>query len=104
MAAITSSEMNDTDRVLYYKQDMEAHGIKLLPPDVNESYWDFSVINDNEIRFGMGAIKNVGEGAVESIVEARNKIGRFESFFHFSNHVDFKRINRRVVESLIKAG
>ncbi len=104
MASFLSNEMHDTDKVLYYIQDARDHGVEILPPDVNESYFGFSVVGEKSIRYGLGAVKNVGEGAIEAIVELREKKGRFTSFFQFMEHLDYKRVNRRVVESLIKCG
>lgn len=104
LAAILTAEMHDTDRILYYIQDSEAHGIRILPPDVNEGYFGFSVIGEKEIRFGLGALKGVGEGAIESILESRKKLGRFESFFHFTENINHHKVNRRVIESMIKSG
>ncbi|MDZ7638033.1 MAG: OB-fold nucleic acid binding domain-containing protein [Bryobacterales bacterium] len=78
-------------------------GIKVLPPDVNASDWNFTP-DAEAIRFGLGAIKNVGQGAVESISAARAKVGRFTDLFQFCEEIDPAAINRRVVESLIKAG
>jgi len=78
-------------------------GIPVLPPDINQSALDFSVDGGN-IRFGLAAVKNVGESAIESIIESRNKEGPFKSFLDFCSRVDLRKINKRVVESLIKCG
>ncbi len=105
MAALLTNEMHDTDKILEYIQDCRAHNLNILPPDINESDYGFSVIDDQTIRYGLGALKNVGEGAIESIVVIRTSRGKkFDSFLNFIESLDFKKINRRVLESLIKAG
>jgi DNA polymerase-3 subunit alpha len=78
-------------------------GKRVLPPDVNESQKDFTVVADG-IRFGLAAIKNVGEGAVESIIATRNETGRFRSFLDFCQRIDLRKANKRVLEGLIKVG
>lgn len=102
-AALLGTEMNNTDKVTAYIGDARAMGLDILPPDVNESLWLFNVIGENTIRFGMGAIKNVGEGAVEEIVRSR-KEKPFEGFIDFCERVNLKLVNKRVIESLIKVG
>src|SRR3989338_6321831 len=82
MAEMLTMEMEDTDKLVRYIQDAKDAEIVLLPPDVQESRYEFSVL-DSKIRFGLGAVKNVGQVAIDSIVEARNKVGRFQSFAHF---------------------
>lgn len=104
MASLLTLEMGDTDKILVYINDLKNHQISVLPPDVNESFRYFSVLNDKEIRFGLAAVKNVGETAIDSIIEVRKKDGRFESFFNFCERVDLRRVNRKVIESLIKCG
>jgi DNA polymerase-3 subunit alpha len=104
MASLLTHEMGDTDKILVYINDLQSHGISVLPPDVNESFRHFSVLSEKEMRFGLAAVKNVGEAAIESIIEARNRVGRFESFFHFCEEIDQRRVNRKVIESLIKCG
>jgi len=79
-------------------------GIEVLPPCVNEGALEFAVVEDMKIRFGMGAIKNVGEKAVESVLEARERVGKFKSIFHLCEHVDLHAAGRAVIETLIKAG
>ncbi len=103
MAAVLSCEMGNADKVVKYITECRQMGIEILPPDVNESDKDFTVVNDG-IRFGLAAIKNVGGGAVDSIIEAREKKGRFESFFDFCNKIDLRKTNKRVIEGLIKCG
>lgn len=104
-AALLSTEISNTDNVVMYVKDAQEHGIKVNPPHVNFSDYLFSV-NGDEIYFGLGAIKGMGESAVESIIEARQKTksGKFESLEDFFTTVDIKKLNKRTVEALIKAG
>ncbi|MBW2317359.1 MAG: DNA polymerase III subunit alpha [Deltaproteobacteria bacterium] len=103
MAAILTSEMNSTEAVVKYIAECRAQDIEVLPPDINESDVDFMVV-DGAIRFAMVAVKNVGQGAIESIRDVRNSGGAFKSMFDFCERVDLKKVNRRVIESLIKCG
>ncbi len=103
MAAILTSEMNATEEVVKYIAECRDQGITILPPDINKSDMSFTVV-EGAIRFGLAAVKNVGEGAIESILEVRKEEGPFKSLFDFSERVDHRRVNRRVVESLIKCG
>ena len=102
MASLLTSEMHSTDGVVKYIAECRSHGIEVLPPDINESEKVFTVAG-SKIRFGLAAVKNVGEGAIESIVEARSD-GNFSSLFEFCEKVDLKKVNKRVIESLIKCG
>jgi len=105
MAALLSSDMNDSDKVMRYVYECREKGIKVFGPDINLSQWEFTVEGDEElkIRFGLGAIKNVGKAAVGAILEAR-KEGPFRNFTNFCLRVDGRKVNRRAIESLIKAG
>ncbi len=103
MAALLSCDMNNTDKVVMYINECRDHEIEVLPPDINESDKDFTVIEDR-IRFGLAAVKNVGEAALDSIIEARLAEGQYTSLEDFCCRVDLRRVNRRVLESLIKAG
>lgn len=103
MAALLSCDMNNTDKVVLYINECKDHAIDVLPPDINESDDDFTVINDR-IRFGLAAVKNVGGAALDSIIEEREKDGPYKSLGDFCNRVDSRKVNRRVIESLIKAG
>ncbi len=103
MAAVLSSEMDKTDNVVKFIHECESMGIRLLPPDVNESNFSFTVVRDN-IRFGLGAVKGIGEGAIESILKARQQIGRFIALDGFCEHVDLRACNKKVLEALIKSG
>jgi DNA polymerase-3 subunit alpha len=103
MAANMTIEKQDTSEVVRYVKECSKMGIELLPPDVNESYTNFTV-HGNSIRFGLSAVKNVGENAVEAVVMAREEKGRFTSLFDFCEKVDLKTVNRKCIESLIKCG
>jgi DNA polymerase-3 subunit alpha len=103
MAALLTSERANTDRMVSYIGECRAMGIDVLPPDCNQSEMYFTVVGQH-IRFGLAAIKNVGEGAVEAILSARAKGGPFRSLFEFCERVDLRAVNRRVVESFIKSG
>ncbi|PJC47021.1 MAG: DNA polymerase III subunit alpha, partial [Candidatus Omnitrophica bacterium CG_4_9_14_0_2_um_filter_42_8] len=104
MTALLTSEKDNTDKIVEYIDEAERMGIKILPPDIKESYANFTMINKNEIRFGLGAVKNVGRGAIESIIEARKKYGRFSSLYEFCEKTDSRLVNKKVLESLIKCG
>jgi len=103
MVALMTSKMGNSTEVTKCIAECREKGIVVLPPDVNLSQLDFTVVED-KIRFGLAAIKNVGAGAIESIIEAKKNGGEFKSLIDFSQRVDLRRVNRRVVESLIKCG
>jgi len=103
MAALLTCDMENTDKVVKYIGECQDRGIEILPPDVNESYRDFTVIG-NKIRFGLAAVKNVGAGAVDSIISEREGNGPFRDVFDFCQRVDLRKVNKRVLESLIKCG
>src|SRR5262249_42091491 len=102
MAALISSVMNTKDRVPFYVNACHEMGIEVLPPDVNASQVDFAVV-EGKIRFGMNAVKNVGESACRAIVAARAD-GPFESIWEFTDRVDPQVVNKRALESLVKCG
>ena len=103
MAALISSVMNTKDRVPFYVSACEEMGIEVLPPDVNVSASDFAVV-EGKIRFGLNAVKNVGENAVEAIIAARATAGPFVSLWDFCERVDPQVVNKRALESLVKSG
>ncbi|MCA1848071.1 MAG: DNA polymerase III subunit alpha, partial [Actinobacteria bacterium] len=103
MAALMSSVMNTKDRVPQYVAEARAMGIEVMPPDVNESGYRFTVVGDT-IRFGLCAVKNVGDNCVEAIIEAREKDGPFTDVFDLCERVDSRTYNKRAIESLIKCG
>ncbi len=125
MAANLTSEMTSTARIVTLIDDCRRIGVPVLPPDVNESFAEFVVVDDanitleskagktngtgtrvanKAIRYGLGAIKNVGLGAIESMVKARQQKGKFTSIFDFCSRVDLRLVNKKVLESLIQAG
>ncbi|HEX5038321.1 MAG TPA: DNA polymerase III subunit alpha [bacterium] len=107
-AALLTHDMGNTDKVLQFIQDAREHDIKILPPDINESSAVFTVVGDStgerQIRFGLAAVKNVGEAAIESVIESRVRVGGFKTFSQFCGEIDGRKVNRRVVESLVKCG
>jgi DNA polymerase-3 subunit alpha len=102
MAALLTEDMENTDKVIKNINEIRNMEIAILPPDINESSRDFTV-HEKDIRFGLGAVKGVGGAAVEAIVEARGE-GPFESLHDFCERVDLRRVNKRVVEALVKCG
>lgn len=102
MAALLTEDMGNTDKVIKSIGDCREMGIEVLPPDINESDRSFRVL-DRAMRFGLGAVKNVGEGAIEAIIEARGD-EPFKDLFDFCERVDLRRVNKRVIEALIKCG
>jgi DNA polymerase-3 subunit alpha len=104
MAALLSSEIGNTDKVVAYINEARELGLRVLPPSVNESGWKFTVTGDTEMRFGLGAVRNVGRGAIESILEARGAGGPFTGLADLCDRIDLRLANKRVLESLIAAG
>jgi len=103
LAAYLTSEMGDIDEIGPYLDECERMSIRVDPPQINTSFWNFTVQGDR-IIYGLGAVKNVGESAVEEIVKVREQQGSFRSIFDLCERVDLRAMNRRVIESLIKAG
>ena len=103
MTALLCEDLHNTDKVISYIANCRAMDIEVNLPSVNTSGWDFEAAG-KQINFGLGAVKNVGEGAVEAIVEARAKDGKFKDIFDFAKRVDLNRANRKVFEGLIKCG
>ena len=103
MAAVLSNNMNDIKQVSFFMEECRRMGVPVLGPDVNESFYKFTVNNDNAIRFGMGAIKGVGRGAVDSIVNGR-KEKTYQSLFDMTKRVDLRAANKKTLESLVLAG
>jgi DNA polymerase-3 subunit alpha len=103
MTALLTSERDNTDKVALYINESIRTGIKILPPDVDESFANFTVVEEG-IRFGLAAVKNVGHSAIDSIITSRTKFGKFKSIYDFTQRVDSRLVNRRVIESLIKCG
>jgi DNA polymerase-3 subunit alpha len=103
MSALLTSESGNMDKIVKYINECREMGISVLPPDISHSDSNFTPAGD-AIRFGLGAVKNVGQGAIEAIVNAREQGGRFTSIYDFCDRVNMGAVNRRVMESLIKAG
>jgi DNA polymerase-3 subunit alpha len=103
MAALLSSEIGNTDNVVKYINEAREMGLEVMPPDVAESGFKFTVVGERRIRFGLGAVRNVGGGAIESIIAARRG-GPFTSLYNFVERIDVRLCNKRVLESLIAAG
>jgi len=104
IAALLSSEIGNTDKVVQYINEARELGLDVLPPDVNESGFKFTVVGDRRIRFGLGAIKNVGAGAIESIIAGRQAGGPYRSLVDLCDRIDLRLCNKRVIEALIDAG
>jgi DNA polymerase-3 subunit alpha len=113
MSALLTSEQHNIDKIAQYIEEANRMGIDILPPDVNESYANFTVVEKkNEenkdvklsIRFGLAAVKNVGRTAIDSIIEARKEFGKFSSLYEFTERADGRLCNRKVIESLIRCG
>jgi DNA polymerase-3 subunit alpha len=103
MAAMLTSETGNTEKVVKYINEARSMGITVLPPDVNSSAMNFTPVGD-QIRFGLCAIKNVGENTVTGILQARETLGRFTSVFQFCESIDTRLLNKRVLESLVRSG
>ncbi|MCK4400992.1 DNA polymerase III subunit alpha [bacterium] len=103
MTALLNSELQNTDKIVLYISECKDMGIDVLQPDINKSYAKFTIEGKN-IRFGLAAIKNVGEAALNSIIKIRQDRGNFKSLYDFCERVDLRTANKRVIESLIKAG
>ncbi len=103
MAALMSNEIGNSDKLAHYIEECKGMGIEVLPPDANKSDLDF-IVEDDKIRFGLAGIKNVGQGAAQLIVQERKEKGPFTSFLDFCTRLDLRKVNKRVLESLIKCG
>jgi DNA polymerase-3 subunit alpha len=104
MAAVLSADLSNTDKIVMMIDDCRHIGLKIVTPNVNIGEYKFSVDGQNRIVYGLGAIKGVGEGAIESIIQARNDAGSFKDLFDLCLRVDLRKVTRRVFESLINAG
>jgi DNA polymerase-3 subunit alpha len=104
MAAVLSSDMDHTDKVVRFLLDAKKMGLNVLPPDINTNQYAFTVAETGDILYGLGAIKGVGQAAVESMIENRAKQGTFADLFSFSQRVGNKKINRKTLEALMKSG
>ncbi|NCO23369.1 DNA polymerase III subunit alpha [Candidatus Kuenenbacteria bacterium] len=104
MAALLTSDQNDLDRIAIEVEEAKKMGLSVLPPDINESYENFTVVDDNKIRFGLLAIKNVGQGVVKNILHEREENGNFTNLEDFLSRLSEKETNKKTMESLIKSG
>ena len=104
MAAVMSADMDNTEKIVTLVDECSNMGIDLLPPDVNAGQYKFTVNDDNQIVYGIGAVKGVGEGPIEAIIAARQTGGPFIDLFDFCARLDLKKTNKRVLEKLIKSG
>ena len=104
MVSLMNAEQNDIDQIAKLVEEARKEGIKVLPPDINESFNNFTLLQDNNIRFGLTAIKNVGYNVVEALVEERKKNGPYASIGDFLGRVQSKDLNKKSLESMIKAG
>jgi len=104
MAAVLSSDMDKTDKVVTMIAECRDMKLNVLPPDVNRCEYVFTVLDDETILYGLGAIKGLGQSAIDAILEARRSGGVYRDLFDFCQRIDLRRVNRRVLESLIKAG
>jgi len=103
MCALLTCEMGDTDKVAQYVEECRRMGIEVKAPSVQESEADFTIEKEGVIRYGLQAVKNVGSAAIESIIKARSR-EKFKSFYDFCSRVDMQKVNKRVIESLVKSG
>ncbi len=103
MAAVLSSDMDNTDKVVGFVEECRQLGLKLLAPDINRSAYRFDVLEDDSILYGLGAVKGVGQAAIEDILAAR-EAGPFQDLYDFCRRIDLRKVNRRVIEALIRAG
>jgi DNA polymerase-3 subunit alpha len=104
MAAVLTSDMQNTDKVVTFIEECREMGLELVLPDVNQSQYGFTVNDDGAIVYGLGAVKGVGEGPIDAIIAARKAGGTFRDLFDFCERVDPKKINKRVLEALVRCG
>jgi DNA polymerase-3 subunit alpha len=104
IAASMSADMNNTDNVHLLFDDCARNKVELLPPNINQSQYKFVTVNQDQILYGLGALKGSGQIAIEEILQEREENGPFKSLFDFTSRLDLRKVNRRVIESLIKAG
>ncbi len=104
MAAVCSADMDNTDKVVPLIEECRRMKLKVEPPQVNISEYKFTIDGENKVVYGLGAIKGVGESAIECIIQERKANGAFKDIFEYCRRIDLKRVNRRVLESLVRAG
>ncbi|MEL0035305.1 MAG: DNA polymerase III subunit alpha [Gammaproteobacteria bacterium] len=103
MAAVMSADLDNTDKIVSYIDDCQHNGLEIIPPDINRGHYRFVPFDEQKIIYGIGALKGVGESAIESIVEGRQD-APYKNLYDFCQRVDLKRVNKRVLEALIKGG
>ena len=104
MSAVLTSEMQNTDSIVFLIDDCRNNGLEVLPPSVNMSIYQFHATDANTIVYGLGAIKGVGEAAMQSVIDSRKQLGPFKDIFDFCHRIDLKKINKRTLEALIRSG
>ncbi len=104
MAAVLSADMDNTDKVVFLIEDCNQQNLEVIPPNVNQSLYHFSVPDSKTVLYGLGAVKGVGEAALEGIIKEREANGKFVDLYDFCRRADTRKVNRRVLEALIKAG
>ena len=104
MAAVLSSDMDRTEKVIIFRDECEAFKLHVSPPDINKSHYFFKMIDDQHISYGLGAIKGAGETAIENMIAVREQDGPYKDLFDFCQRVDLSKMNRRALDALIKAG
>ncbi|MEE8320575.1 MAG: DNA polymerase III subunit alpha [Gammaproteobacteria bacterium] len=104
MAAVLSSDMDNTDKIVMLREELKRMNIKLLPPSINKSTYKFNVVDEKTVQFGMGAIKGVGASAIENIIRERECNGEFIDLFELCHRIDSRKVNKRVLDALIRSG
>jgi len=104
MAAVLTSDMGNTDKIVIFVEECREMDLELILPDVNQSEYGFTVNDADAIVYGLGAVKGVGEGPIEAIIEARKEVGQFIDIFHFAKSVEKGKLNKRVMEALVRCG
>lgn len=104
MSAVISSDMDNTEKVVMLIQECKRMGLTVLPPSIQTSQYQFTVLDERTIVYGLGAIKGLGEGAIQSLIDARNQFAVRDGLFELCRHIDLKRVNKRVLDALIKSG
>ena len=104
MSAVLTSEMQNTDNIVFLIDDCRNNGLEVLPPSVNMSIYQFHASAEGTIVYGLGAIKGVGEQAMQSVIDSRNQLGPYKDIFDFCHRIDLKKINKRTLEALIRSG
>ncbi len=104
LAAVMSSEMQNTDNIVFLIDDCRINGLEVLPPSINMSFYHFHASDEKTIIYGLGAIKGVGEQAMQSVIDSREQDGPYKDLFDFCHRIDLKKINKRTLEALIRAG